>query len=191
MITQRFNTPKRWNFDINHQFIGFIELLTELSESLNGSKMIEIGSYMGESTMLFASTKLFDKIYSIEPHSGFEEFNQVTNFTWEDVKKEYKLNTRFFNNIEHIKNFSYNVVDMFDDDSIDFIYIDGRHDYESVKLDLELYLPKLKNGGIIGGHDYNKNNWPEVCRAVNEVIGEPHKIFKDSSWIYKSKHSII
>lgn len=191
MITQRFNTPKRWNVDINLQFIGFIELLTELSESLNGSKMIEIGSYMGESTMLFASTKLFDKIYSIEPHSGFEEFNQVTNFTWEDVKKEYKLNTRFFNNIEHIKNFSYNVVDMFDDDSIDFIYIDGRHDYESVKLDLELYLPKLKNGGIIGGHDYNKNNWPEVCRAVNEVIGEPHKIFKDSSWIYKSKHSII
>ena len=80
---------------------------------------------------------------------------------------------------------------MFDDDSIDFIYIDGRHDYESIKLDLELYLPKLKNGGIIGGHDYNKKNWPEVCRAVNEVIGEPHKIFKDSSWIYKSKHSII
>ena len=120
--------------------------------------MIEIGSYMGESTMLFGCTRLFDKIYSIEPHDGIEEFNEVMSLRWKDIEKEYRTNTRFFTNIEHIKNFSYDVVDRFQDKSIDFIYIDGRHDYESVKRDLELYLPKLKNGGIIGGHDYNKNH---------------------------------
>lgn len=191
MITQRFNTLYDWSPDYNYQFIGFIELLYELSKTFTNSTMIEIGSYMGESTMLFGCTRLFDKIYSIEPHDGIEEFNEVMSLRWKDIEKEYRTNTRFFTNIEHIKNFSYDVVDRFQDKSIDFIYIDGRHDYESVKRDLELYLPKLKNGGIIGGHDYNKNHWPEVCKAVNEVVGEPYKIFKDSSWIYKTKKSVI
>ena len=34
------------------------------------------------------------------------------------------------------------------------MYIDARHDYESVKEDLEHWLPKVKLGGIVAGHDY-------------------------------------
>jgi hypothetical protein len=40
------------------------------------------------------------------------------------------------------------------DDDVDFIYVDARHDYCGVKEDLELYWPKLKQGGIMAGHDY-------------------------------------
>ena len=63
---------------------------------------------------------------------------------WVDVEREFKLNTRYFDNIIHHRDFSYNVVNKFEDNSIDFIYIDADHTYESVKQDLELYLPKLK-----------------------------------------------
>lgn len=196
MITQRFNPTDKWSpFHFNYEFMGFIEMLSELSSLLsenllNGSNMIEIGSYMGESTKLFGCTKLFNKIYSIDPHTGQEKFNEIANITWGEVIKEYQLNTKLFNNIEHIKDFSYNVVDKFEDNSIDFIYVDGAHDYESVKRDLKLYLPKLKNGGIIGGHDYNPKHWPDVCKAVTEVVGNPYKVFRDTSWIYVKKNLI-
>ena len=90
--------------------------------------------------------------------------------------------TRFFDNIIHHEDYSYNVVNNFKDNDYDFIYIDGSHTYESVKRDLELYLPKLKKGGIIGGHDYSQI-WPGVIEAVNEVVGNPDKNFIDDSWI--------
>ena len=56
--------------------------------------------------------------------------------------------------------------------------------YEDVKKDLELYLPKTNH--LIGGHDYQKE-WPGVIKAVEEIIGKPHKTYIDESWA----HSII
>ena len=45
----------------------------------------------------------------------------------------------------------------FEKESIDFIYIDARHDYCGVMEDIEHYWPILKPGGIMAGHDYNDN----------------------------------
>ncbi len=50
---------------------------------------------------------------------------------------------------------------------LDFVYIDGSHEYEAVKTDIELFYPKVKPGGVIGGHDF----WAKeigVCKAVLE-----------------------
>lgn len=189
MITQRFNSNKDYRGDIetrrNYMFLGFIELLTELSNKLDKTDytMIEIGSYMGESTMMFASTGLFSTIYSIDPLNGHEEFNEIHNYSWEFIRGEFNKNIKYFDNIVHLQDFSYNVVNEFDDNSIDFIYIDGSHSEESVRQDLELYLPKLKKDGIIAGHDYNESSWPGCVKALLDVVGEPDKHFSDTSWI--------
>jgi hypothetical protein len=53
----------------------------------------------------------------------------------------------------------------FKDGSMDFIFIDAAHDYDSVVKDLAAWWPKLKEGGIFAGHDYP---WHEVEKAVNE-----------------------
>jgi hypothetical protein len=50
---------------------------------------------------------------------------------------------------------------------IDFVYIDGAHDYASVRQDLHLWYPKVAWGGIIAGHDYY-DLFPDVRRAVDE-----------------------
>lgn len=193
MITQRFNGPKEWNLGKeNHLFLGLSELILDLRTFLKhnkfkGSNMIEIGSYMGESTMLFASSQLFNKIYAIDPYIGDEPFNSLSEITWKDVKEQFNINTRFFNNIELIQEYSQYAVSKFEDKSIDFIYIDANHTYESVKNDLQLYLPKLKSNSVIAGHDYCDIKWPGVIKAVNEVLGKPNKVYQDSSWIYVKK----
>jgi hypothetical protein len=64
----------------------------------------------------------------------------------------------------------------------DFIYVDGIHQYENVLEDIMNYLPLVKEGGIIGGHDYG-GPWKGVQQAVDQVFGKPDKVFKDTSWI--------
>ena len=193
MITQRFNINRVWDdVEISHRqnimFMGFTNLLNDLvahfftSDKDDYKRMIEIGAYMGESTFLFGCSGIFKEINTIEPHKGKEEFNDMFEYTWDDVKLEFEKNTRHFNNIIHHKDFSYNISNQFQDNQYDFVYIDADHTYESVKKDLELYLPKVKNGGIIGGHDYT-DNWGEVSQAVDEVFGSPDRKYDDGSWI--------
>ena len=59
---------------------------------------------------------------------------------------------------------------------MDFVYIDARHDYESVLEDLDAWCPKMKPGGIIAGHDYVDGMFAQgdfgVKSAVDEFFGE-------------------
>ena len=58
-----------------------------------------------------------------------------------------------------IRGDSVNSAELFNDESLDFIYIDANHKYEYVKQDMETWFPKLRNGGIFAGHDYIKMDW--------------------------------
>lgn len=49
--------------------------------------------------------------------------------------------------------------DIFADKSLDFVYIDANHAYDFVKQDIELWYPKVKKGGYLGGHDYIALDW--------------------------------
>ncbi len=52
-------------------------------------------------------------------------------------------------------------------DSLDFVYIDGNHEYDYVKRDLEMYYLKVKPGGVFGSDNF-ESLLPEVARAVLE-----------------------
>mgnify|MGYP003652468056 CR=1 FL=1 len=67
-----------------------------------------------------------------------------------------------------IEDYSYNALSNFPDETFDYIYIDGEHDYDNVMKDLICSYPKVKSGGLIGGHDYWETH--EVIPAVNEFI---------------------
>lgn len=66
---------------------------------------------------------------------------------------------------------SVDIAKRFQDGSIDFVFIDAAHDYGSVKADIAAWLPKVKAGGIIAGHDYEVGH-PGVIRAVDEALGD-------------------
>lgn len=53
---------------------------------------------------------------------------------------------------------------------IDMVFIDADHDYEAVKSDILAWMPHVKPGGIVAGHDYAQQ-FPGVVRAVNELFG--------------------
>lgn len=73
----------------------------------------------------------------------------------------------------------------FKDNSLDFVFIDAAHDYESVKADILAWLPKVKNNGILAGHDYYPEH-PEYCGVYQAV----HEIF-DKKFIKQSGDCFI
>lgn len=56
-------------------------------------------------------------------------------------------------------------------DVLDFCYIDTAHTYETTRKEIELYYPKVKSGGVFGGHDFC-SYWRGVAKAVNEFCDD-------------------
>ena len=162
---------------------GLIDLIKELGDN-SEKTMIEIGSFVGESTIIFAQS--FKQVIAIDPFlEGYDSEDPTSHlFDFDNVYQTYVDNTSPYPNIKTIKLTSDAAVDILKDELFDFIYIDGIHTYDQVKKDIQNYLPLIKKGGIIGGHDYiNGAHLVGVYNAVNEMFGEPDKVFVDKSWI--------
>ncbi|MEE8168973.1 MAG: glycosyltransferase, partial [Phycisphaerae bacterium] len=71
--------------------------------------------------------------------------------------------------VTDIRACSWESADQFENGSVDFVYIDADHAYESVVKDIRAWLPKVRRGGVISGHDYF--TYPSVRRAVDEAFG--------------------
>lgn len=59
---------------------------------------------------------------------------------------------------------------MFGAASVDWVHLDARHDYAGVKADIQAWLPKVKLGGWLSGDDYDEIKWPEVVKAVDDLL---------------------
>jgi predicted O-methyltransferase YrrM len=148
---------------------GLDDLCKYAKERLHGKvTMAEIGVWTGAGTLIFS--KYFDTIYAVDPWFGKHEVEEIFDARFEKSDKVIKT-----------KSFSYDIVKEFDNGSLDMVYIDALHDYENAKHDIADWLPKVKKGGFLCGHDYWKK-FPGVIRAVNE-LHKPIKMFKDSSWL--------
>jgi hypothetical protein len=69
---------------------------------------------------------------------------------------------------------------LFEDKSLDFVFIDAAHDFESVRADIQAWRPKVKPGGVLAGHDYLAC-WPGVILAVEQAFAGKARIF-DTCW---------
>ena len=74
--------------------------------------------------------------------------------------------------VEVHRNSSAGSCSQFPDNYFDWIYIDGNHQYEFVKQDLDMYQPKIKPSGLVAGDDYGVPGWWQdgVTKAVDEAI---------------------
>jgi predicted O-methyltransferase YrrM len=62
-------------------------------------------------------------------------------------------------------------LDAFGNEHFDFIYIDGyAHTGQDGGSTLDQWWPKLKQGGLFAGHDYDAKMWPETYKEVNKFV---------------------
>lgn len=77
-----------------------------------------------------------------------------------------------------------------EDASLDFVFIDADHSYEGCRRDIEAWVPKLKPGGLLCGHDFMHPDFPDwgVERAVREFAkggGHRYEIGADLTWFIR------
>lgn len=166
-------------------WFDFQSIYTEMVEkSKDNSHFVEIGAWMGKSTSYMAveiaNSNKNIKFDTIDTWAGSDEesHKEIINGL------EMSLYDKFISNVSPIINYinpiigySEYIADTYENESLDFVFLDGAHDYESIKKDIEKWYPKVKMNGVIAGHDYNEhgiegNEWEGVVRAVNEFFGK-------------------
>jgi cephalosporin hydroxylase len=148
------------------QELSYKDFYTEMVHKFpSGSLMVEVGVYHGRSfsyliiEMLNAGKK-FDCVavdacpWDGEPCTGFHRH-------MEPLKDHYRVMFEKVDSFVAAKNF--------EDGSIDMCFIDANHTYPFVIQDIKAYLPKMKKGGTISGHDMSD---PGVKQAVEEIFGQ-------------------
>ena len=160
---------------------------------------VEIGVLAGEHALSMLKKLSIKKIYLIDPYEDYDGYNigeeldegNLAGLLLAEEKAEEKLK-KFEDKVVWVKKYSEKAVNDVPDD-LDFIYIDAAHDYESVKKDIENYYPKVKVGGIIGGHDIDNGICPsheELTKAVLEFVNKYNlTLFVGANdwWVVKEK----
>lgn len=145
--------------------------------------MVEVGCFSGVSSEMFALH--CKKLSCVDQWDPYWEIRDEQTFKLaEESFDRMSLN---YSNLEKVKKSSLEASKDFEDGSLDLVYIDAAHDYLSVREDILAWMPKVKTGGYLAGHDYRYALGIQVYQAVNEIFGETHKIttFPDSSFFVK------
>lgn len=145
--------------------------------------IVEIGSYQGESTTIFAKNFTDSKIFAVDIWSNNYEMDINTNNPI-DVENNFDTITINYPNIIKIKMSSEKFSNIIADNSIDFIYIDGDHSYDGVNTDIIKWRNKIKKGGYIAGHDYVEDRI-DLIRAINENFPNENINIFGWSWLIK------
>ena len=75
---------------------------------------------------------------------------------------------------EIIRDWSTNAADRFKDESLDFVYVDANHDFRHVIEDVDTWSKKVRKGGIVSGHDYNRHRSSIECQVKDAIDAWGH-----------------
>lgn len=166
----------------------FTEHLLKKIEAKTG---VEIGVFAGEHAEELLKPELgLEKLYLIDPYEAYTEEDRPVaegehTFDSELPGKVKEKLKRFGKRVVYIYKPSLKAVKGFKDGSLDFVYIDGNHDYQEVRKDIRVWYPKVRIGGIIGGHDYI--GIESVKKAVHKEFGDDVEEAGDDWWHFRKE----
>jgi len=166
----------------SEDWFNYGDLYTKIvKHAKEGDHFVEVGVWKGMSACYMAV-----EIINSKKNIKFDCID-----TWDYVETSAEISAGMCTNlyeifldnikpVQHIINpiraLSWGGANYYKDNSLNFVFIDAAHDYDSVSKDLKAWYPKIKPGGIISGHDYG---WEGVNRAVKEFFKDKYSIIED------------
>jgi len=156
------------------------DIIGELIESRGWQNGVELGVLKGDTLLRLAKRFPYLNITGVDIWKEFHGKPQDQMDYFETVVMEgiKKYNGR----IKILKMDTVLAALEFADKSLDYVFIDADHSYESVRSEINAWLPKVKSGGYMMGHDYHHERFPGVTEAVDEKFGSGVSEFSDYCW---------
>jgi hypothetical protein len=183
--TDKIVTKTGWGRDELYQYFSKLDLCVGC----------EVGVFRGRNAELLFNHIPGLKLYLVEPYSdhSFRRPRKLPAFHSENREAaEKRLNGL---DAEWIIGFSEDVAGSIEDLSLDFVYIDGDHQYDFVMLDLILWSRKVRAGGVISGHDFRMYSVKQAVKDytnhnkigsvyVTDKKKRPHTTDRLPSWYF-------
>jgi hypothetical protein len=174
-----FTYPQFYSFIASQEFSVLVELGVWKGHSI---------SYLADKCRHYRPTiyaiDLWDEVYSFELQGGYAkpETKDAQIPIIYDIYNQNLKDTNTRELIKDIKKCSWEAAEDFEDGSVDFVFIDADHAYESTLKDIRAWLPKIRKGGILAGHDYVEK-WKGVKQAVDECFDNVNTSDGNTWWI--------
>jgi len=156
-----------FNFVVLRRFPRYSTRFAKKHFQNRGIVAMEIGTLEGRNAKSILKELNVEKLYVVDPYENYGDgkSNKLLSKAETSAKRRLK---KYKNKIVWIKEYSDDAANIIKE-KVDFIYIDGNHEYEYVKRDMENYFKKLKKGGVLVGHDIT---WESVSKAVEDFCKE-------------------
>lgn len=145
---------------------------------------VEIGTWEGGFSRALLSYTQCKKLYCVDPYKHFSnnEYPDGMNLLSQEQFDTKFATTRkalqeFGDRVEMVRLESSEAVTKFADESLDYVYIDGNHDYRYVLNDIKLWYPKVKKGGFLCGDDVYSTDLKE-----HDADGNVTRVWSAGCW---------
>ena len=150
-----------------------------------GARFVEVGCWAGRSAVFLAEQILTSRknitLHCVDHWKGSPEHKDNPELA--DIYETFMRNTERLRKemgerFVVIRDDSARAAKCFTDESLDFVWLDAGHDYKSVAKDIKAWLPKIRQGGVLGGDDYPMEG---VRKAVDEAFPRARRI-SENGW---------
>jgi len=155
-----------------------------VAKSLNEAVCVEVGTWEGDFSYELLRHTNCKKVYCVDPYKHFEDDSypdgmNLLNQAQFDAKFA-TVNARFQpfgDRVEFLRMTSHEAAQRIANNSVDFVYIDGNHDYKAVLQDIQDWAPKVKPGGWLCGDDVYSTNLED-----HDADGNVTRIWSHDCW---------
>jgi hypothetical protein len=155
---------------------------------------VEVGTWKGKSAAFMAVEIINSgkniKFDCVDTWNGSIEHHDINSPFYEPLLLiKDGLYNQFLENINPVKNLinpirstSFAASELYNDKTLNCVFIDASHEYQDVYSDIKNWMPKIKKGGILAGHDFS---YGPVREALKDALGDGYIDFGEDVWIYK------
>lgn len=126
----------------------------------------EVGVWRGDFSLEMC--RLGFQVVAVDPWCNYPGYTRPETEAPEQNYQEAASKLRPYG-ARLIRHRSPDAADAIPDGTLDLVYIDGCHEFAAVAADLQAWHPKVRDGGIIAGHDFYRSKAPNKC-AVKPVV---------------------
>lgn len=158
--------------------------LADLLHQLDAKVAVEIGVAAGWYSEVLMKANPQMKLYGVDPWIRYEGYTDyMLAKTFQNLEEQAHQRLDKFPNYTFLKEFSMDALKRFENNSLDFVYLDGNHSDPYISEDIREWFKKIKPGGILAGHDYVRTAPARGRERINNTREATNKFTQENNLI--------